>query len=185
MITRGMPAFPPEDCLPEPGAPSMPWNRWQTLFGRYLFLREMEDRRKCRTDVEYIPLNDEDKNSMLFMALGKEGCRQFMSLPNGDKFDRTYTDFLKDAQNLFQKKDKVHTLVVIYEFRRDGSWDQRLPKTSISPSYGSWRRTALGRTRKVCWRRNSFTDAPARLPSEMSSKSTRTRSQIWTSCSES
>ncbi len=61
----------------------MPWNRWQTLFGRYLFLRETEEKRKCGTETEYIPLKDEDKNSMLFMALGKEGCRQVMLLPNG------------------------------------------------------------------------------------------------------
>ncbi len=39
------------------------------------------------------------------------------SLPNGDKFDRTYTDFRKDTQNLFQKKENVHTLVARYEFQ--------------------------------------------------------------------
>ncbi|MCP3668472.1 MAG: hypothetical protein GY696_39310, partial [Gammaproteobacteria bacterium] len=105
-----MPFHPPDDYMPEPGATSMPWTRWQIGFNCYIHLKEME-RKERLGETNYTELSSKDKNTMLFMALGKEGQRQFLSLPGGENFERTFTDFMKDASTLFQKKDKVHTLV--------------------------------------------------------------------------
>ncbi len=43
--------------------------------------------------------------------LGKEGKIQFKSLPRGDTYDRSHSDFVKDAAELFQRKGNVHTPV--------------------------------------------------------------------------
>ncbi len=57
-------------------------------------------------------LTNTDKNiMMLFMGLGKEGQRQFLSLPEGADFERMFTDYMIDASTLFLKKDKIQAIV--------------------------------------------------------------------------
>ncbi len=99
----------PEDNLPLPGQPSMPWKRFAEDFLHFIFIKEMEEKRKVG-GANFTPYTDMEKNILFFTALGKEGKRQFKSLPRGDKYDRSHTDFVKDAADLFQRKDKIHTL---------------------------------------------------------------------------
>ncbi len=109
-----MPVLPPEDYMSAPGQTSMNWTRWLVVFQRYLFMKEME--RKEKMGEAYSELSNEEKNTTVFMGLGKEAQRQFMSLPRGKEFNRGHTEFFKDASNLFQKKDKLHTLVARHMF---------------------------------------------------------------------
>ncbi len=68
-----MPVLPPEDYLPSPGAPSMPWKRWIVPYKRYLYMRDMEDKRRHTGDLAaYQEFTNEDKNTMLYCSLGKE-----------------------------------------------------------------------------------------------------------------
>ncbi len=53
---------------------------------------------------------------MFYCALGKEGKRQFFSLPKGTEYDRAYEEFIKDADSLFRKKDILYTLTARNNF---------------------------------------------------------------------
>ncbi len=66
--------------------------------------------------ANYAEYSNKEKNTLLFMSLGKEGQRQFLSLPNAKNFDRTHKEVKTDVHELFAKKDKIHTLVARYNF---------------------------------------------------------------------
>ncbi|MCP3661042.1 MAG: hypothetical protein GY696_00875 [Gammaproteobacteria bacterium] len=110
-----MPVHPPEDFLPTPGAVSQPWDRWIVSYTRYMHVKRLE--RKERLGNEAADYNNEDLNSFLYMALGKEGQRQMSSVPEGRDFTKPHTEFCNAATSLFQRRDKLHTLVARHKFQ--------------------------------------------------------------------
>ncbi len=101
---------PPEDYLPLPRQPSMLWKRFAEDFQHYIFIKEIEEKRKVG-GANFTPYTDMRKNILFFTALGKEGKRQFKGRPRGDKYDRGHSEFVKDAADIFQRKEKINTLV--------------------------------------------------------------------------